>query len=155
MTSNISINNKVAIRKAGIKDAKRIAVLADQLGYSVSDCQLKERLTKISNNDSHIIHVATLKNDDVIGWAHTHTVESILMPTCILLGLVVDRDYRHQGIGRLLMQEVENWALSSGYENVLLRSNIKRKEAHVFYEKIGYSNIKQSITFQKVLSREL
>ncbi|ELS33472.1 GCN5-related N-acetyltransferase [Pseudanabaena biceps PCC 7429] len=49
------------------------------------------------------------------------------------------------------MKKIENWATKSGAEGVLLRSNIKRKEAHLFYEKIGYANIKQSLTFYKSL----
>ncbi|MDG3494325.1 hypothetical protein FEV09_07110 [Pseudanabaena catenata USMAC16] len=36
MASNVSINNQVIIRTAEIKDAERIAILADQLGYPVT-----------------------------------------------------------------------------------------------------------------------
>jgi len=49
------------------------------------------------------------------------------------------------------MQYIEEWATLVGCEGVILRSNIKRQEAHLFYEKIGYTNIKQSITFYKKL----
>ena len=71
--------------------------------------------------------------------------------SAIIWGLVVDKDYRHSGIGRCLMQQIEQWAFLAGCKNVLLTSNIKRKEAHLFYEKIGYTNIKQSFTFNKKL----
>lgn len=49
------------------------------------------------------------------------------------------------------MQQIEQWASLAGCDSVLLRSNIKRQEAHLFYEKIGYTNIKQSLTFHKKL----
>ncbi|MDG3494324.1 GNAT family N-acetyltransferase [Pseudanabaena catenata USMAC16] len=105
----------------------------------------------MQNNDNHVLYVATL-DKDVIAWAHAYICDSIVTQTsALLLGLVVDQDYRHHGIGHLLMKKIENWATKSGAEGVLLRSNIKRKEAHLFYEKIGYANIKQSLTFYKSL----
>ncbi len=152
MASNVHINNQVLIRTAEIKDAARIAILSDQLGYSVTNQQAKERIYKIQNNDNHLLYVATLDNEELIGWVHAYICDSIVIQTpALILGLVVDQDYRHQGVGRLLMEEIENWAAKSGAEGVLLRSNIKRNEAHLFYEKIGYTNIKQSLTFYKSL----
>jgi GNAT superfamily N-acetyltransferase len=139
------------IRHNEIKDAERIAVLCEQLGYSATKEQIEERLNKIQNNKSHIIYVA-VENDYVIGWAHAHIPELIIMPNqALLFGLVVDKNYRNHGIGKLLMKHIEEWATLFGCEGVMLRSNIKRQEAHLFYEKIGYTNIKQSVTFYKKL----
>ncbi|MFN6477032.1 GNAT family N-acetyltransferase [Nostoc sp. DedQUE07] len=153
MTNKVSVGDKVKIRQAGIKDVARIASLCEQLEYSVTNQEIEQRLTKIKNNDTHIVYVATIENEYVIGWAHAHICESIVIPTpAIILGLVVDKDYRHSGIGSFLMQQIEQWASLAGCDSVLLRSNIKRKEAHFFYEKIGYTNIKQSLTFQKQLT---
>ncbi|PZO38011.1 MAG: N-acetyltransferase [Pseudanabaena frigida] len=152
MASKVSINNQVIIRAAEIKDAERIAILADQLGYVVTNQQAQERIYKIQNNDNHVLYIATLNNENMIGWVHACIYDSIVIQTpALLLGLVVDQDHRFQGIGRLLMEQIENWTSQSGGEGVLLRSNIKRKEAHLFYEKIGYTNIKQSLTFYKSL----
>ncbi|MDZ7968540.1 MAG: GNAT family N-acetyltransferase [Nostoc sp. DedSLP03] len=152
MINKVSVGKKIKIRQAGIKDVVRIAILCEQLEYSVTNQQIEQRLTKIKNNDAHIVYVATVEDKYVIGWAHAHICESIVIPTpAIILGLVVDKDYRHSGIGRFLMQQIEQWASLVGCDSVLLRSNTKRKEAHLFYEKIGYTNIKQSLTFYKKL----
>lgn len=152
MINKVAVNEEFKIKKAEIKDAERIAILGEQLGYSLTTQQVEQRLAKIQNNDAHIVYVATLANEYVIGWSHAHICDLIIMPTqAILLGLVVDQDYRHNGIGRYLMQHIEQWASLAGCEDVLLRSNIKRQEAHLFYEKIGYTNIKQSLAFQKKL----
>lgn len=152
MTNQITVGETIKIRQAEIKDVERIASLCEQLEYSVTNQQIEQRLAKIQNNDAHIVYVATLGNEYVIGWAHAHICDSIVIPTpAILLGLVVDQDYRFNGIGRYLMQQIERWAYLFGCESVLLRSNIKRQEAHSFYEKIGYTNIKQSVTFYKKL----
>jgi GNAT superfamily N-acetyltransferase len=66
-------------------------------------------------------------------------------------GLVVDEGYRRRGIGRLLMQQAEQWACEKGCWAVYLRSNVVRKDAHAFYEGIGYSNVKTSLAFRKTL----
>ena len=152
MTKKVSVGEKIKIRQAEIKDVERIDSLCEQLEYSVTNQQIEQRLTKIKNNDAHIVYVATLEDEYVIAWAHAHICDSIVIPTpAIILGLVVDKDYRHNGIGRFLMQQVEQWASLAGCDSVLLRSNIKRQQAHLFYEKIGYINIKQSLTFHKKL----
>lgn len=152
MTNQLTVDQTIKIRQAEIKDVERIASLCEQIEYYVTTQQIEQRLTKIKNSDAHIVYVATLEDEYVIGWAHAHIFDSIVIPTpAILLGLVVDKDYRHRGIGRFLMQQIEQWAFIVGCEGVLLRSNIKRKEAHLFYEKIGYTNIKQSLTFHKKL----
>lgn len=148
------MSNQFTIRQVETKDVERITILADQLGYSVTKQQLLQRLIKIQNNDTHIFYVATLDHENkyVIGWAHAYICDSITMATYgVLVGLVVDQDYRNQGVGRLLIEKIEDWTARSGGEGVLVRSNIKRKEAHLFYERNGYSNIKQSLTFYKSL----
>jgi GNAT superfamily N-acetyltransferase len=155
MTNKVAIDEKIKIRQAEIKDADRITSLCEQLEYFVTNQQIEQRLAKIQNNNSHIVYVATLANEYVIAWAHAHISELIIIPTqAMIFGLVVDKNYQHNGIGRLLMQEIEQWADVHGCEGVILRSNIKRKEAHLFYEKIGYTNIKQSLTFYKKLQSQ-
>ncbi|QIR35960.1 GNAT family N-acetyltransferase [Tolypothrix sp. PCC 7910] len=147
--------DKIQIRLAKDKDAERIAILCEQLEYSTTLQQIEQRLVKIQDNKSHVIYVATLANDYVVGWAHAHTCDLIIIPTqALLFGLVVDKDYRHGGIGSKLMHYIEEWAGLVGCEGIILRSNIKRKEAHIFYEKIGYTNTKQSMTFYKKIVSE-
>ncbi len=156
MTKNVAINNQVLIRKAEIKDAERIAILADQLGYIVTSQQAQERIDKIQNNYSHVLYVATLdglNHGKVIGWIHAYIEDTIVTETAIfVVSLIVDQDYRYRGIGHLLIKQIENWAAKSDIKDILIGSNIKRKEAHLFYEKIGYTNIKQSLTFYKSLA---
>ncbi|QSJ17369.1 GNAT family N-acetyltransferase [Nostoc sp. UHCC 0702] len=153
MDNKIPIDSQYKIRKAEIKDAERIASLSEQLGYSATNQQIELRFAKIQKNNSHIVYVATLANEYVIGLGHAYICDLMVIPTqAILLWLVVDKDYRRSGIGRILMQQIEQWADQAGCEGVLLRTNIKRQEAHLFYEKIGYTNIKQSLTFYKQLA---
>ncbi|MDZ8080280.1 MAG: GNAT family N-acetyltransferase [Nostoc sp. DcaGUA01] len=152
MTNQLTIDRQFKIRESQIQDAEQIAILCDQLNYSATKTQIEQRLVQIQNNNSHIVYVATVANDYVIGWVHAQICDLLVMPKqAMILGLVVEKDYRNHGIGRFLMQQIEQWASLLGCDGVRLNSNIKRKEAHLFYEKIGYTNLKQSVTFTKKL----
>ncbi|MEH2093008.1 hypothetical protein [Nostoc sp.] len=61
MAIQITLGQTIKIRQAEIKDVERIASLCEQLEYSVTNQQIEQRLTKIKNNDDHIVYVATLK----------------------------------------------------------------------------------------------
>ena len=55
----------------------------------------------------------------------------------IMLGrIVVLPEYRHQGLGTLVVKEAENWAKELGYKTAVLES---RENKIPFYEQIGYS----------------
>jgi ribosomal protein S18 acetylase RimI-like enzyme len=66
-------------------------------------------------------------------------------------GLVVDESCRSQGVGRLLMARVEEWARSNGFTEARLRSNVIRESAHLFYENLGYRVNKTQKSFLKTL----
>ena len=59
-----------------------------------------------------------------------------LDPERIMLGrIVVLPEYRHQGLGTLVVKEAENWAKELGYKTAVLES---RENKIPFYEQIGY-----------------
>ncbi len=54
----------------------------------------------------------------------------------VMLGrIVVLPEYRHQGIGTLVVKEAEKWARELGFENAVLES--RDNKIH-FYESMGY-----------------
>ncbi len=61
--------------------------------------------------------------------------------------LFVDENYRHQGVGRQLLNAFENWAAKNfgdDYEiELLCLSN--NADALKFYQKLGYSQVKQTL----------
>jgi ribosomal protein S18 acetylase RimI-like enzyme len=61
--------------------------------------------------------------------------------------LVVDREYRNQGIGKLLMNEMEAIAKNRGCKRLELDSAFHRTNAHAFYEKQGFE--KRAYLFSK------
>lgn len=143
---------RIVIRPALFEDAESIAMLCTQLGYSAARSQVEQRLNILNSNEHHVIYVATLPTNEVVAWIHAHRCDLIIMPPqAIVLGVVVDKNYRNSGIGKRLITCIENWAIDKGCDAVLIRSNIIRKEAHIFYQKIGYASTKQSLVFSKSL----
>jgi GNAT superfamily N-acetyltransferase len=156
LITNLNTRNLITIRKAQNQDAERIAVLCQQLDYQASAQVVLTRLQQMQQDQQHVIYiyVADLGSEPVVGWAHAHICDLVIMPPqALLLGLVVDQSHRGCGIGRRLMQQIEQWASERKCDAVLVRSNVKRQQAHTFYQKIGYTNTKQSKVFSKVLSQ--
>lgn len=145
-------NSDCVIRQAIARDANAIAQLSQQLGYPTTTAAVLYRLEQMQSLKNYAVFVAEIPNIGVVGWIHAHLY--LLLQTNLhaeIGGLVVDENYRDRGLGRQLLLQIEQWASQQGCENVYLRSNIIRKQAHVFYKKMGYSSIKTSLTFHKRL----
>lgn len=143
---------QTVIRLADAGDAKRLAVLCQQLGYPATQEEVQRRLNRIQQDKRHTVFVAELSDGHVVGWVHVYVSHLLVTdPQAEVGGLVVEEGCRRHGIGWLLMRRVEQWARENGCWAVHLRSNVVRKGAHAFYEKIGYRNIKTQTAFRKVL----
>jgi GNAT superfamily N-acetyltransferase len=152
LTIEANDSNKATIRpvRAG-DDAERIAALCQQLGYPASQEEVQRRLNQIQQHEQHAVYVAELSGH-VIGWVHAYVSQLVVAdPQAEIGGLVVDEGHRRCGVGRLLMQQAEQWAREKGCWAVYLRSNVVRKDAHAFYEGVGYSSAKTSMVFRKAL----
>jgi GNAT superfamily N-acetyltransferase len=126
-------------------------VLCQQLGYPASQEEVQRRLNQIQQDDQHTVCGAELSGH-VVGWVHVYVCQLLVAdPQAEIGGLVVDEGHRRRGVGRLLMQQAEQWAREKGCWAVYLRSNVVREGAHAFYEGIGYSSAKTSMAFRKAL----
>jgi GNAT superfamily N-acetyltransferase len=141
----------VSIRRARPSDAAAIANLTAQLGYDVDAAAVSGRLARLLPRADHYLLVADLAGSP-IGWLHAATSEYIEADKFVLIGgLVVDRDHRRMGIGRLLMEAAERWATAQDCSIVRLWSSSVRAAAHDFYEQLGYVNVKTQYSFVKSL----
>jgi GNAT superfamily N-acetyltransferase len=146
----------IKVRPATHADAERIAQLSTQLGYPSTRQAIARRLSHIGCNRDHAVYVATASEGRVLGWVHVF-VHAVIEsnPEAEVGGLVVDDAYRGSGVGRLLMQQAEEWALKNGLRSVYLRSNVIRKDAHAFYQKLGYKILKTQYAFRKPVGAHL
>jgi len=141
------------IRNLKIQDAEKLQVInKEQLGYDFPIDLTKSQLTKLLNDSKH--HFFLGFEDDnskkILGYVHAEVYESIYSrPLFNVLALAVSKESEKQGIGKKLMHALENEARNRQYEAIRLNSGMIRKEAHKFYEKIGYDNNKNQKRFIK------
>lgn len=142
-----------AMRQACLEDAARLTDLAGQLGYETTLDEVTHRLKLLLEKPDQTVYVAVLEDGFVVGWIHLYVYTTLVSePQAMVGGLVTDAAYRGQGIGRCLMAQAEVWGRDQGCAALYLKSNIARKEAHAFYESLGYQKIKSQFAFRKELA---
>lgn len=142
----------ISTRVMIVQDIERVAALSAQLGYPVSEIELKNRFLRIAATTGNAIFVAVDNAQTVVGWLHVHNIDRLEVGRYAEIGgIVVDEAARGKGAGRALMLCAEAWARECGYDRVKLSSGAHRVKAHAFYEHIGYSNIRTSYRFEKIL----
>lgn len=130
------------LRNITISDANEIQKISNfELGYDVDLDIVKKQIEKLTNDNKHIIIIG-FENEQtrkIVGFVHAELYESLYMDTGLnILGLAVDSNFQGQGIGKKLMSAIEDYALKNNISFIRLNSNVRRVEAHKFYESIGY-----------------
>jgi len=135
------------IRPAQLSDASAIADLSTQLGYPSRPEETEARLRDVLDRSDGSILIAE-EGGAVIGWLQvvgTHYIDSD--PFALITGLVVDESRRSRGIGAALVEAAVEWAAEHGYGTIRVRSNVVRERAHAFYERLGFSRVKNQVVF--------
>jgi GNAT superfamily N-acetyltransferase len=140
---------EITIRAARSSDAAAIAALVKQLGYDAEPSEVATRLSRLLARSDQQFVVADA-DGRAVGWIHMLLSEYVEADAFVIIGgLVVDREYRKQGIGRRLLAHAEEWAARHGCSVVRLSSSVTRTEAHAFYQRVGYTSIKTQYSFAK------
>ncbi len=66
----------------------------------------------------------------------------------------MDARNRGGGIGRMLVDAIEEWGLGMGIETARVSSNVTRERAHRFYERLGYEKVKTSYSLVRTLGMD-
>ena len=143
------------IRTVQVKDAGQIRDLCHQaLGYESTLEKVAAQIENFNLPDSG--HFCCVYEEDqtgtILGYVEAEAYESVYSDSGLnVLGLAVFPSAQGRGIGRQLMERVEEFAKSSHYAFIRLNSASHRKEAHVFYERIGYDGNKTQKRFLKIM----
>jgi GNAT superfamily N-acetyltransferase len=144
----IKLTMEIFIRQMSESDASAVAILSRQLGYSLSEEQILQNIKAVLADKDHDAFVAVYEKQ-VVGWIGlAHSIQIELPPYCVINGLVVNEDYRGKGIGKLLIEKAKQWGREKGNNTLRLRCNVKRDEAHLFYQHHGFKETKQQILFE-------
>jgi predicted N-acetyltransferase YhbS len=135
----------VIIRKAIKEDIPRILELYEDL--------MEEKITASSNTIQRVFaEIEALPDKELLIAEHDGLVVGSLFlqivpnlshnahPWAILENMIVDSRYRRHGIGQLLIQHAAESCRKAGCYKIQLLSHIKRKEAHQFYQSLGFEN---------------
>ena len=140
---------KPKLRDAKPGDAARLVELIHELGHEVSEKQVRKNLAALKKAGETPI-VATL-DKKVIGLVGMHRMVTVHRPAPVgrIPVLVVAKEAQGLGLGRMLVDAVEQWCRKKGCQLIEVTSNDRRAAAHAFYRHMGYE--RSSIRFFKKL----
>src|SRR6266404_6373101 len=129
----------VTIRAAEAADVEALADLMTQLGYPTRASEMQMRMETILANKNYATFVAVSKGK-VCGMIGTFTCYSYEhnSPSGRILVLVVSEKMRGRGIGHVLITAAEKDLAQKNIRRVAVNTRFERKEAHEFYENVGY-----------------
>ena len=123
------------------------------LGYDYPLPDTADRLMHILNKPNDKIFVAD-DNGTVVGYIHGSDYDCIYsLPLKNIMALGVLESHRGKGIGRILLNAIEEWAKSDDCVGVRLVSSFGRTEAHKFYLSCGYIVRKDQKNFIKLFEK--
>lgn len=126
------------VRAATPADADAIAIMIAELGYSVTTDEVVTRLGSIDDAGQAVL-VAEM-DGEVVGCLSTSTMVVLHRPAPVgrISMMVVDERHRSRGIGAQMVSAAEELLASKGCQLVEVTSNLRRVDAHRFWERVGY-----------------
>lgn len=143
----------IRVRDMQLTDAEAINLMnTESLGYDISIEMTKKQMEKLLLNPNHHIFYIAEEEELVVGYVHAELYETLYSePKLNVLALAVNQNYQQRGIGKQLMQKIEQAASERDLVGVRLNSGETRTGAHKFYESIGYSSDKNQKRFLKII----
>lgn len=132
----------ITIEKLKSQDMEELLNLYKELTSYENNLEESVRIYEDMLNDDKYILLVAKEDNKIVG--------SALGITCLLIGLegkrflviedvIVRNELRGKGIGKLLMSELDKFAVENNCAYSILVSSGKRVDAHHFYEKLGYT----------------
>jgi len=142
----------VMIRAIAAGDAVAAAELARQLGYERTPEKIAGWITGLGGREHEQQAFVACMDDEVVGWIEVAMQRHLQTDEFALIGgLVVKEGVRSAGIGGQLCRHAERWAAERGLKAMRVTSRSTREEAHRFYLRDGYRQVKMSCVFEKPL----
>ena len=140
---------KPEVRAAKAADVPALVELITSLGAKVDEKGVRKRLAALAKSTAPPL-VATLGRT-VVGVAGLHVMSTLHRekPVGRINVLVIAKDHRNAGLGRLLVETAEAKLRALGCELIEITSNDSLTKAHDFYRHLGYQ--RTSARFAKEL----
>lgn len=132
--------NEIQIRKVKREDLSQIRRLyKDLVPEGVSMEKLTKNYEAVTGSPNYYVAVAE-GGGRILGSAMGIVCLALDAPFLVIENVVVDSDCRGQGIGRKIFEALDCFAIEQNCQYALLVSSGFRKEAHCFYEAMGYTD---------------
>ena len=115
-------------------------MLLAELGYPASAEAMPERLERLLAGRAAAFMAESGGQTVGLGTAQMLNAMHEDAPMVMLTTLVVAAGAQRLGVGRLLVERVEQWGRSHGAARSVVATGLARSGAHAFYETIGYEH---------------
>ena len=125
----------------------------EALGYAFCLEETARQLAKLSQDPHHfLLGYEDSTNHDLLGYVHAEVYESLYSNAGFnILALAVLPQSQGKGIGKALLEGLEQETEKRGYKFIRLNSADHRIGAHAFYEQVGYTCDKLQKRFIKFI----
>jgi GNAT superfamily N-acetyltransferase len=145
----------ISIRQMRAEDIPASRELLAQLGYQLAVEEVRRRYDAVTRFESHALIVAE-DDGSIVALCHVYARPALdKPPEAVVQALVVDETRRGGGVGKLMMDAAERWAVEQGFDAITLSSHDARSDAHAFYEAFGYECVATSRLFRRALRKPI
>lgn len=142
------------INEVSSDDLIELSNLYEELsGKKTNIEKMKENYDWINTNPDYILIGAKDDAKNLVGsllGIVCHDILGDCRPFMVIENVIVRDNYRRSGIGRKMMNFIEDYCSKKKFHYIMFVSSKSRKEAHKFYESLGY-NIDVVQGFKKYL----
>ena len=115
--------------------AKKLILAGLEEHWGVLDTSKNPDLDDIGTSYKNGLFLIALRNDEVVG---TGAIVPRPNNTGEIVRMSVATHLRRHGIGKMLLDELNNYARKAGYEKIMLETTEKWQEVFEFYKKYGF-----------------
>ncbi len=139
------------IRKIELNDLDRVFELLNELYESKLKYEKFKEIYNLKLKDTNSYYIVAILNNKIVGILTSEIQVKLhrAKKQSFIEDLIVDKEYRRQGIGKALLQNAVDYAKENDCEVIELTSYIKNESAHRFYEDNSF--IKHSYKFKQYL----
>jgi GNAT superfamily N-acetyltransferase len=133
---------QIIVRRAEVKDVKDLSDLFREFNTTDSNMENMQKVIEIISDIPQYYVAVACEGDKVVGTAMgilCYELVGECNPFMIVENVVVATEHQGLGIGRILMNAIEEFGRLNRCNYIILISESKREGSHKFYETIGYS----------------
>ncbi|WP_379134773.1 GNAT family N-acetyltransferase [Paenibacillus sp. sgz500958] len=135
----------ITIQEVGLESLEALNDLYSELIDRRTDPLKLEEAFKSIKDDARYSVIGAFVDGELLGSVMGIVCQDIVgdcRPFMVIENVVVSSRARRQGVGKLLMRAIEQIARDKDCYYIILVSSERRKDAHVFYESLGFRDEK-------------